>query len=152
MKTTKKFFLEHLAIDSETNSHVILLSSEDGGEVLPIWIGRTEAFSIAVALDGKTFPRPLTHDLMIYLLKGLDATINKITISGLKDGTYFALIKLSKENGDIITVDARPSDSIALAIRTDAQIFVDDSVPTVATVGEDSQEYKTLRNRLKKYR
>lgn len=146
----KKFILEHLAIDVETNSPVVLLSSVDGDQVLPIWIGPPEAFAIAVVRNEQEFPRPLTHDLLAYVVKGFDATVEKIVISGLQEGTYYALIELLKDDGEILKIDARPSDSIALALRTEADIHIDDSVPTLDTEGEDNQEFQELQQRLKK--
>jgi len=108
-----------------------LLKEKFGERTLPIWIGENEAFAIALSLEGKKSPRPMTHDLLKLVIDAFQSKVLKVEVVGLKmvnnNGTYFAKIYL-KSNGKVIAIDARPSDSIALALRTDSTIFVDPKV------------------------
>lgn len=117
-----------VALDS-SGQHVILLrpESDEDTRVLPIWIGEQEASSILVALEGVATPRPLAHDLMKSLLSTLDARVERVDVVRLDGGTFFAEITLQTPGG-VRTVDARPSDSIALAARTGAPIGIADAV------------------------
>ena len=112
-----------LAIDDRTKSPVVLLKEAGGERVLPIWIGENEAKSIALELAGKKFARPLTHDLMMSVIEGLHARVERVVISELRDNTFFAVILLQRD-AEFASIDARPSDSIALALRARASIFV----------------------------
>lgn len=113
----------NLALDPNTESPVVLLEGLDVKGVLPIWIGKTEATAIAFPLSGQTFERPLTHDLLRIVIEGFEASVKRVIITELRGNTFFAKIFL--ERGDeILSIDARPSDSIALALRTRAPIFV----------------------------
>ena len=108
-----------------------MLKEKFGERTLPIWIGENEAFAIALSLEGKKSPRPMTHDLLKLVIDAFQSKVLKVEVVGLKmvnnNGTYFAKIYL-KSNGKVIAIDARPSDSIALALRTDSTIFVDPKV------------------------
>lgn len=106
---------------------IILLKGADEDEVLPIWIGHAEALSIELQLQGKSFDRPLTHDLLKTAVESLGASVVKVAVTELKDNTFFAKIYLQRDN-EVFSIDARPSDSIALAIRTKAPIYVSQSV------------------------
>ncbi len=112
-----------LAIDERTHTPVVLLKEKGGERMLPIWIGPSEASSIAMELTGRRFQRPLTHDLLKTIIEGLAAKVPKIAIVELRDKTYYAKVYLERE-AELITVDARPSDCIALALRTQSPIFV----------------------------
>ncbi len=112
-----------LAMDERTNSPVVLLKEAEGSRVLPIWIGESEAKAIALELAGKKFARPLTHDLLMAVIEGLHARVERVVISELKDNTFFAVILLVRET-EFASIDARPSDCIALALRAKAAIFV----------------------------
>jgi len=113
-----------LAVDPRSQTPVVILKDAAGERKLPIWIGQSEAQAIAMELAGQKFPRPLTHDLLLALLKGLDARLQRIEISNLIENTFYA--KLYVEHGDqILCVDARPSDSIALALKAKAKIYAD---------------------------
>jgi bifunctional DNase/RNase len=114
-----------LGLDRNTNSPVVILKEKDGARVLPIWIGPAEASAIAMEMQGVHPSRPMTHDLLKSVIVGLDATVRRIVISGLKDKTYFAEIWLARGE-TVIQVDARPSDSIALALRVHATIYTED--------------------------
>jgi uncharacterized protein len=106
---------------------IVLLRSAEGPMYLPIWIGHPEAAAILMRLQGQEPPRPLTHDLALSLVDSLDAEVDRVTVTELKDGTFYAKITLVRDGAEI-EVDSRPSDAIALAIRTDAKIFAEDDV------------------------
>jgi bifunctional DNase/RNase len=116
-----------LIIDPITNMPIVILRDKEGQRVLPIWVGGAEANAIAVQLENITTPRPMTHDLLRNVIHDLKADIQKIVVSDLKENTFYALIYL-KVNGEAVAVDARPSDAIALALRSRAPIFVEDRV------------------------
>lgn len=137
-----------LAIDERTKSPVVLLQEIEGARVLPIWIGPMEASAIHSELSGKKFQRPLTHDLLIAVIDGLRGKVSRVVISDLKESTFFAHIYLEGLQGQV-SVDARPSDSIAVALRSKAPIFILDSLfekssqgPTVETPAEKTPEEK----------
>ena len=106
---------------------VLVLEEVNGPRLLPVWIGLYEGGSIGMALAGQKFPRPLTHDLMLDALDRLGARVQKVLITELKDSTFYAEIHLARGN-ETIVIDARPSDSIALAVRQNCSIWVDDAV------------------------
>ena len=130
-----------LALDGRTDTPVVILQEANGKRVLPIWIGRSEARAIAMELAGQKFQRPLTHDLMKTVVEALDGAVKKIDILELRENTFFA--KLFIEKGEeIIGIDARPSDSIALALKTGAPVFVSEELlrePTVEDLTEDER-------------
>jgi hypothetical protein len=117
----------HLGLDRNTNSPVVILREKEGDRVLPIWIGPAEASAIAMEMQGLKPPRPMTHDLLKQVILGLGATVRRILISALKDKTYYAELWLARED-HVFQLDARPSDSIALALRVNAPIFTDPSL------------------------
>jgi bifunctional DNase/RNase len=116
-----------LIIDPITNMPIVILRDKEGQRVLPIWVGPSEANAIAVQLENMPTPRPMTHDLLKNVIHDLKADIQKIVVSDLKENTFYALIYL-KVNGEALAVDSRPSDAIALALRSRAPIFVEDKV------------------------
>lgn len=116
-----------LTIDPESNTPIIILKTEDTNQAIPIWIGLLEATSIASALKNVKFDRPMTHDLFKAFTDSLEITVPKIEVCDIKDNTYYAIIHFSGEAGSF-AMDARPSDAIALAIRYEAVIYVDDKV------------------------
>ena len=118
-----------LAIDEKNQYPVVILQTLDGSRRLPIWIGPPEASAIAMEVAGKKFQRPLTHDLMANVLKGLGAKIRSVEICELKQNTFFARIMIESQ-GQLLSVDARPSDSIALALKTKAKIYAADELLT----------------------
>lgn len=123
-----------LAIEPTQNSPVIILKTEDSEDIVPIWIGQLEATSIAYALNDVKFERPLTHDLFKNFMGLLDIYVSQVDICDLRDNTYFGEIHfISKDN--TFTIDARPSDAIAMAIRFKAPIYVDDKVINETSVG-----------------
>jgi bifunctional DNase/RNase len=122
-----KMVIHGIAVDPMSNSPVMLLKEVNGDRILPIWIGLLEATSIAAKLENIQFPRPLTHDLMKNIFDYLGVKVPKIEIVDLIDNTYYAIITLDIE-GNTIDIDARPSDAVALALRTGAEIFVSEEV------------------------
>ena len=127
-----------LGLDSSTNSFVVILQERDGERLLPIWIGRPEAESIAAHLQSVKRERPLTHDLAKSLIIGLGADVRRVSITKVEDRTYFAELQLAK-GGELLAVDARPSDSIAIALRCGAPIFAADDL-LMAPGDEESNE------------
>lgn len=124
-----KVEISALAVDSTTNAPIVLLKEENGTRILPVWIGFFEASAIAMAQaysEGKV-ERPLTHDLIRLILTGLDASLQKVLIDSLDGATYKAKLLLHKDSKEII-IDARPSDSIALALRTGTSVFVSEEL------------------------
>src|SRR5690242_1074664 len=113
-----------LGLDRDNNSPVVVLQEKDGERMLPIWIGPAEASAIAMELAGVKFARPLTHDLLKQIITGLGAELRRVNITSVKDNTYFAELLINRAD-QIFQVDARPSDSIAIALRLKAPIFVD---------------------------
>lgn len=116
-----------LMMDPATNMPIVILKDVEGNTILPIWVGIYEANAIALEIEKVSTPRPMTHDLIKQLLMGLQTGIRKIVVNELKDDTFYALIWLEK-NGELISVDSRPSDALALALRLDCPIYVDESV------------------------
>ena len=116
-----------IRLEEETETPIMLLQKPNTNQVLPIWIGTIEAVSIAYAQEGFVHPRPQTHDLLLNILDSLNAKILEVSITDIHDKTYFAEIKLSTHEGEL-TLSSRPSDAIALALRSSAEIFVENSV------------------------
>jgi bifunctional DNase/RNase len=119
--------VQSLGLDRSTNDPVVILKEAEGPRVLPIWIGPGEASAIAIRLAGMEFPRPLTHDLLASVLAGLGGELRRVLITRMDNDTYFAELIIHRD-GEVFSVDARPSDSIAVALRTDAGIFADESL------------------------
>ncbi|MGD8727562.1 MAG: bifunctional nuclease family protein [Gemmatimonadales bacterium] len=147
----------HLGLDRATNTPVVILQELDGDRVLPIWIGPAEASAIAMELAGVKFSRPLTHDLVKQVVVGLGASLSRVLISRVEENTYFAELQLQRDD-HVIQIDARPSDSIAVALRLQAPIFTEDtllettSIDTVEPMSPDSEKLDTesLRSYLEK--
>lgn len=116
-----------LTVDPLTNSPIVILKEVDGEKTLPIWIGLLEATAIASELEDIKFSRPMTHDLLKNIMELIDVKILKVEVCDLKNNTYYALIHL-KHNGKEMSIDARPSDALALSLRVDAPIFVAEEV------------------------
>ncbi len=116
-----------LMMDPVTNMPIVILKDVEGNMVLPIWVGIYEANAIALEIEKVSTPRPMTHDLIKILLMGLETGVRKIVVNELKDDTFYALIWLEKD-GRSISIDSRPSDALALALRLDCPIYVEESV------------------------
>ncbi len=119
--------VQSLGLDRTTNTPVVILQERGGDRVLPIWIGPGEASSIAMQLADWAFSRPLTHDLLVSVMGGLGGSLDRVVISRVVDNTYFAELIIHRDE-EVFSVDSRPSDSIAVALRTKASIFADDSL------------------------
>jgi bifunctional DNase/RNase len=141
-----------LMMDPVTNMPIVVLKDVNGSAILPIWVGIYEANAIALEIEKMPTPRPMTHDLIRNLLFGLETGVKKVVVSDLKDDTFYAIIWLER-NGQMISVDSRPSDALAIALRLDCPIFVDESVlktsksvAAVAEVGNNEELRKWLEN------
>lgn len=122
---------------------VVLLKTAEGSRFVPIWVGQFEATAILAKLQGGTVPRPMTHDLFSNVLGELDAKVERVSVTDLKEGTFYAVITLARDGGEPLEIDSRPSDAIALAVRTDAPIFAADEVIDEAAIefeGDDVEE------------
>ena len=138
--------IKGLMVDPITNMPIIILRDKEGQKVLPIWVGIFEANAIALQIENISTPRPMTHDLLRNVIHDLKASVQKIVVSDLQDNTFYALIYLSLAN-DTVAIDARPSDAIALALRTRAPIFVDDRVidnAKTVTISSDKNDAERL--------
>ncbi len=122
-----------LMVDPSTQQPIVILKDVSGNAVLPIWVGLFEASAIALEVEKAATPRPMTHDLLRNMIHGLNATVDRVVVSELKDDTFFAMIWL-RQGGEVVTVDARPSDALALALRSDCPIFVSEDVLRTAKV------------------
>jgi bifunctional DNase/RNase len=116
-----------LLLDPVTNTPIVILKDANSDTVLPIWVGIYEANAIALEIEKVSTPRPMTHDLIKNVLTGLDAHVHKVVVTELKEDTFFAVIWMERD-GRVISVDSRPSDALALALRVDCPIFVEDEV------------------------
>jgi bifunctional DNase/RNase len=134
-----KMTVRGIALDPLTNMPIIILKDQDDKRALPIWVGIFEANAIALELEKISTPRPMTHDLIKNILDGLGANVQQIVVNDLKDNTFFAVIEISV-NGNLVNIDSRPSDAIALALRVNAPIFVTENVVTKAKSIEVSEE------------
>jgi bifunctional DNase/RNase len=135
--------IKGLMLDPVSNSPIVVLKDEDEKFFLPIWVGIFEANAIALQLENVTTPRPMTHDLLRNLISELDARVTRVVINDLRDSTFFAQIRVITGERTM-EIDARPSDAIALALRTEAPIFVAQSVldqaQTISPDSDDSDE------------
>ncbi len=131
--------VQSLALDRTTNSPVVILQEIGGERVLPIWIGPAEASAIAMQMAEMEISRPLTHDLICTVMHSLGGEVQRVIITKVQKSTYYAEL-IVRRNGDLISVDARPSDSIAVALRVQARIFADDSLLDVATIEISDEE------------
>lgn len=134
--------------------YVVTLEEMDGTRLVPIWIGINEGNAIAMVLQGEKFHRPLTHDLLANILKDVGAKVEKIIISDLKENAYYAVITI-KQNGKTYEIDSRPSDAMALAVRTNCPIFIDEKVLKLCPVINkpiSEEDVKKFKEELKNLR
>ena len=141
--------LAGVRIELPTNSPIVLLREAGGERYLPIWIGQSEAAAIAIALQGVVTPRPMTHDLLKNILDEMAVEVDSISITELRDGTFYANINM-RRNGSSYEVSSRPSDAIALAVRLGCKIFANEEVLTEAAIlipneGEEEEEVEKFR-------
>jgi len=138
-----------LMMDPVSNMPIVVLKDVAGNSILPIWVGIYEANAIALEIEKVSTPRPMTHDLLRNVIQDLKASVQKVVVCDLQENTFYALIYLAL-NGDTLAIDARPSDAIALALRTRAPIFVEDSVIDNAKTADFTAE-KADAERLHKW-
>jgi uncharacterized protein len=136
-----------LMMDPVTNMPIVVLKDIGSEAVLPIWVGVYEANAIALEIEKVTTPRPMTHDLIKNLLVGLDTHVHKVVVNELRDDTFFAVIWMERD-GKVISIDSRPSDALALALRLDCPIYVEEEVlkhSKLATTSADRVSAEDLR-------
>ncbi len=154
----KRAFIKALVLDKINNAPVVLLGVEDTNRVVPIWIGPCEAYALAMALEGLTPPRPMTHDLLLNILNTLDVSVDKVVIHSVKEGTFYANLVLKEnvffeeeeetEDTAYMEIDARPSDSMVIAVKKNAPIYVtseifnEHSIEMEEGTGEEDEEEK----------
>src|SRR5882762_9371408 len=131
-----------LMMDPVTNMPIVVLKDAQGTAVLPIWVGIYEANAIALEIEKVQTPRPMTHDLLRNVFLGLDVRVQKVVVNDLKDDTFYALIWVER-NGEIMSIDSRPSDALALALRVDCPIFVEDEVLKSSKISSAISEKST---------
>lgn len=137
--------IEGLLFDPRSNMYILLLREINGNNTLPIWIGKPEADSIALALGKIVTPRPLTHDFVKNVIYGLQMKVTKVVITEIVDNTYYAGVYIDKGGGVEVPIDSRPSDAIAVAIRINAPIFVDEDIIEFRKNDELEDWLKNLR-------
>src|SRR6185295_2111863 len=135
-----------LMVDPVTNMPIVVLKDVNGTAILPIWVGIYVANAIALEIEKVATPRPMTHDLIRNILFGLEAGVKKVVVSDLKEDTFFAVIWVER-NGEMISVDSRPSDALAVALRLDCPIYVEETVlksskSTVVAEGTNNEEIR----------
>jgi bifunctional DNase/RNase len=132
--------VNRLILEHKTQQNIVILRETEGERILPIWIGSGEAQAIRRILSEEPFPRPLTHDLMFLVVEGLKAKITRVVIADLRENTFFATVIVERDS-EVLSIDARPSDSIALALRAQAPIFVNEKLlQTPPQVEEETSE------------
>jgi bifunctional DNase/RNase len=131
-----------LGLDRSNNSYVVILKEKDGERLLPIWIGQPEAESIVIEMSKLRRDRPLTHDLCKTLITGLGGTLRRIQITKVENRTYYAELQIRRAD-EVINIDARPSDSIAIALRFSAPMFAQDSLLTSLVFEDSADESET---------
>jgi hypothetical protein len=141
--------IKGLMIDPITNMPIVILKDKEGERVLPIWVGVFEANAIALQIENIATPRPMTHDLIRNILNEIEADVQRIVVCELRENTFYAMIYLDRE-GETMAIDARPSDAIALALRTKSPIFVEDDVVESAK-GLDLSKESSDSERLQKW-
>lgn len=140
--------LTGVRVELPTNQPIVLLRERGGERYLPIWIGAAEAAAIALSLQGAVTPRPMTHDLMKTMLDELAVSVQRITVTDLRDSTFFATIDLLRDGGGSLEISSRPSDAIALAVRMSVPIFASEAVLEEAAIlipDEDDDEVERFR-------
>jgi bifunctional DNase/RNase len=137
-----------LMVDPSTNMPIVILKDANGEALLPIWVGLFEARAIAMEIEKASGPRPMTHDLLKNVVDGLNGHLQRIVVSELRDDTFYAVVWM-EQDGEAVAIDARPSDALALALRADCPIFVEEEVlrtakvlPNPAEAAADSPELR----------
>src|SRR6187549_3268770 len=141
--------IKGLMVDPITNNPIVILKDKEGDRVLPIWVGVFEANAIALQIENISTPRPMTHDLLRNIIGDLDGQVDRVVVTDLKDNTFYAIIHLTVR-GERVAIDARPSDAIALALRTRSPILVEENVIDTAKTVDFNAE-RTDSDRLQKW-
>ncbi len=128
-----------LMVDPSTNMPIVVLKDVHGDTLLPIWVGLYEANAIALEIEKIAPPRPMTHDLLRNLIQGLNARVHKVVVTELRDDTFFAVVWM-EQDGETVVLDARPSDALALALRSDCPIYVSDQVLQLAKLAPTAND------------
>lgn len=131
-----------LMMDPSTNTPIVVLKDAQGSAVLPIWVGMYEANAIALEIEKVQMARPMTHDLLKNVLLGLNVRVQRVVVNDLRDDTFYALIWVERD-GQMMSIDSRPSDALALALRVDCPIFVEDQVLKSSKVSTVVSEHNT---------
>jgi len=143
-----EMFIKGLIIDPVTNMPIVILRDDDGQRALPIWVGPVEANAIALQIENVEPPRPMTHDLLRHVLQDMGGTLRRVIISDLKEGTFYAYLEVDRA-GETLFFDARPSDALALSMRTKAPVFVDvkvlDQARTVDLTSDEADRERLQR-------
>lgn len=129
-----------LMMDPNSGTPIIILKDVNSETLLPIWVGAYEANAIALEIEKIAPQRPMTHDLLRNLIAEMGAEVKRVVITALKDNTFFAIIEMVKSNGENVSLDSRPSDAIALALRVDSPIFVDEDVINASQAVRSEEE------------
>jgi bifunctional DNase/RNase len=140
-----------VSFDMVGKQPIVLLKTVDGNKFLPIWIGHPEAAAILMKLQGASTPRPMTHDLLSDVLDRIDAKCEKVSVTELRDNTFFASITISM-NGSELEIDSRPSDALALAVRTSAPIFAADEVIEESAIEFEGEEVEDQEQVVEKFK
>ncbi|HET8593511.1 MAG TPA: bifunctional nuclease family protein [Solirubrobacterales bacterium] len=140
-----------VSFDMVGKQPIVLLKTVDGNKFLPIWIGHPEAAAILMKLQGASTPRPMTHDLLSDVLDQIDAKCEKVSVTELRDNTFFASITISM-NGSELEIDSRPSDALALAVRTSAPIFAADEVIEESAIEFEGEEVEDTEQVVEKFK
>jgi hypothetical protein len=141
--------IKGLMVDPVTNMPIVILKDKEGDRVLPIWVGIFEANAIALQIENVATPRPMTHDLLRNVIADLEGQVDRVVVCDLKDNTFYAIIHLTVR-GERVAIDARPSDAIALALRTRSPILVEENVIDTAKTVDFNAE-RTDSDRLQKW-
>ena len=145
----REMVIRALMLDPVSNSPIVILKDAAGDAVLPIWVGAFEAQAIALELEKVSTPRPMTHDLIKNVLVGLETQVHKVVVTELREDTFYAVIWLER-GGEVVSIDSRPSDALALALRVDCPIFVDDVVLKNSKLAANASE-RLSSDELRKY-
>lgn len=127
-----RMLINGLMMDPVTNVPIVVLRDESGQHTLPIWIGMFEAHAVALQLENSSPSRPMTHDLLVDVIEAYESTVREVHVTDVRDGTFYAVVFLTTSRGDTVAIDARPSDALALALRTHAPVLVAEHVISAA--------------------
>jgi hypothetical protein len=147
----QKMVIYGVSFDMVGKQPIVLLKTRDGNKFLPIWIGHPEAAAILMKLQGASTPRPMTHDLLSDVLDQMEAKCEKVSVTELRDNTFFASITISM-NGSELEIDSRPSDALALAVRTSAPIFAADEVIEESAIEFEGEEVEDQEQVVEKFK